>query len=82
MLPRFDQPEQEADLLTVREVARRLRVDQKTVYRYIDWGLVEAIRLPGKGKRIRRTELNRLLSQTTTNQAQASQQPQHDEQSL
>src|SRR2546421_11700609 len=69
-MPRFDQPEEEADVLTVQEVAKRLAVNEKTVYRYIEWGLVEVIKLPGKGKRIRRTELDRLLAQTTKTQAQ------------
>ncbi len=38
-------------LLTVREVARRLRVDDTTVRRWIKSGALEAITLPHKGKR-------------------------------
>ncbi len=39
------------DLLTVHEVARRLRVDDTTVRRWIKNGVLEAITLPHKGKR-------------------------------
>lgn len=39
------------DLLTVREVARRLRVDDTTVRRWIKNGSLEAITLPHRGKR-------------------------------
>lgn len=53
------------ELLTVREVARRLRVDDTTVRRWIKSGALEAITLPHKGKRsayrIKVSTLNRLL---------------------
>ena len=39
------------ELLTVREVARRLRVDDTTVRRWIKNGSLEAITLPHRGKR-------------------------------
>lgn len=39
------------ELLTVREVARRLRVDDTTVRRWIKSGALEAITLPHRGKR-------------------------------
>ena len=39
------------ELLTVHEVARRLRVDDTTVRRWIKNGVLEAITLPHKGKR-------------------------------
>ncbi|HEY0754269.1 MAG TPA: helix-turn-helix domain-containing protein [Ktedonobacteraceae bacterium] len=39
------------ELLTVREVAKRLRVDDTTVRRWIKSGALEAITLPHKGKR-------------------------------
>jgi excisionase family DNA binding protein len=39
------------DLLTVQEVARRYRVDDTTVRRWIKSGALEAITLPGRGKR-------------------------------
>ena len=56
----------EADLLTVREVALKLRVDDTTVRRWIKNGVLEAITLPHKGARqayrIRRATLNALLT--------------------
>ena len=56
----------EADLLTVREVAQKLRVDDTTVRRWIKNGVLEAITLPHKGARqayrIRRSTLNALLT--------------------
>ncbi len=45
------QSSQSDDLLTVREVARRLRVDDTTVRRWIKSGALEAITLPHRGKR-------------------------------
>ncbi len=39
------------ELLTVREVARSLRVDDTTVRRWIKNGSLEAITLPHRGKR-------------------------------
>ena len=54
------------DLLTVREVARRLRVDDTTVRRWIKSGALEAITLPHRGKRqayrIKKATLDGLLS--------------------
>ena len=54
------------DLLTVHEVARRLRVDDTTVRRWIKSGALEAITLPHRGKRqayrIKKSTLDRLLS--------------------
>ena len=56
----------EADLLTVREVAQRLRVDDTTVRRWIKNGVLEAITLPHRGARqayrIRRSTLEALLT--------------------
>jgi excisionase family DNA binding protein len=53
------------ELLTVREVARRLRVDDTTVRRWIKTGALEAISLPHKGKRqayrIKKSTLDILL---------------------
>jgi len=43
--------EKHDELLTVREVARRLRVDDTTVRRWIKSGSLEAITLPHKAKR-------------------------------
>jgi len=56
----------EAELLTVREVAKQLRVDDTTVRRWIKNGVLEAITLPHRGVRqayrIRRTTLDALLT--------------------
>ncbi len=55
----------EEELLTVREVAKRLRVDDTTVRRWIQSGVLEAIPLPHKGKRmqyrIRKSALDAIL---------------------
>jgi excisionase family DNA binding protein len=54
------------ELLTVREVARRLRVDDTTVRRWIKSGALEAITLPHKGRRqayrVKKSTLDKLLS--------------------
>lgn len=56
----------EEDLLTVREVAKKLRVDDTTVRRWIKNGVLEAITLPHRGTRqayrIRRSTLDSLLN--------------------
>ena len=56
----------EAELLTVHEVARQLRVDDTTVRRWIKNGVLEAITLPHRSTRqayrIRRSTLNTLLA--------------------
>ena len=53
------------ELLTVQEVATRLRVNEATVRRWIKSGVLEAIKLPHRGKReiyrVRRTTLNSVL---------------------
>jgi excisionase family DNA binding protein len=55
----------EEELLTVQEVARRLRVNEATVRRWIKDGALEAIKLPHNGKReiyrIRQSTLNSIL---------------------
>ena len=55
----------EEELLTVREVARRLRVDDTTVRRWIKSGALEAITLPHKGRRqayrVKKSTLDKLL---------------------
>ena len=63
------------ELLTVREVAHQLRMDETTVRRWIKHGVLDAITLPHQGKRqayrIRRSTLDALLAppeqQTTRN---------------
>jgi excisionase family DNA binding protein len=53
------------ELLTVHEVAKRLRVDDTTVRRWVTSGVLDAIRLPHKGKRqayrIRQTTLDKII---------------------
>jgi excisionase family DNA binding protein len=55
------------DLLTIREVAQALRVDDTTVRRWVKQGLLEAITLPHKGKRqgyrIKKVTLDKLVTQ-------------------
>ena len=55
----------EEELLTVREVARRLRVDDTTVRRWIKSGALDAITLPHRGKRqayrVKKSTLDKLL---------------------
>jgi excisionase family DNA binding protein len=57
---------EEAELLTVREVAKQLRVDDTTVRRWIKNGVLDAITLPHHGLRqayrIRRSTLEALLA--------------------
>jgi excisionase family DNA binding protein len=57
--------EQMDELLTVREVARRLRVDDTTVRRWIKTGALVAVTLPHKGKRqayrVKKSTLDKLL---------------------
>ena len=57
--------EDQEELLTVREVARRLRVDDTTVRRWIKNGSLEAITLPHRGKRqayrVKKSTMDRLL---------------------
>lgn len=58
-----------ADLLTVREVADELRVDDTTVRRWIKGGVLEAVALPHRGLRqgyrIRRSTLENLLASSS-----------------
>ena len=57
--------DEEPELLTVHEIANRLRVDDTTVRRWIKSGVLEAISLPHRSKRqayrVRRETLNALL---------------------
>jgi excisionase family DNA binding protein len=57
------------ELLTVREVARRLRVDDTTVRRWIKSGSLEAITLPHKGRRqayrVKKSTMDKLLQSPT-----------------
>ena len=53
------------ELLTVHEVAKRLRVDDTTVRRWIKSGALEAITLPHRGKRqayrVKRSTMDKLM---------------------
>ena len=53
-------------LLTVGEVASLMRVSNMTVYRLIKAGQLAAIRV-GKNYRIRRTDVDRYLSERSVN---------------
>jgi excisionase family DNA binding protein len=57
--------DKEEELLTVREVAKRLRVDDTTVRRWIKNGSLEAITLPHRGKRqayrVKKSTMDKLL---------------------
>lgn len=61
--------ENQDELLTVREVARRLRVDDTTVRRWIKSGALEAIMLPHRAKRqsyrVKKSTLDALLHKPT-----------------
>lgn len=37
--------------ITIDDVAKRLRIDKRTVYRYVDDGLIENVRIVPRGKR-------------------------------
>ncbi len=58
--------EQAEELLTVQEVAARLRVNEATVRRWIKSGALEAVKLPHRGKReiyrVRRETLSAVLN--------------------
>jgi excisionase family DNA binding protein len=60
---------QHLELFTVREVARRLRVDDTTVRRWIKNGTLEAITLPHprerQSYRIKKSTLDTLLSSSS-----------------
>ena len=61
--------ERSDQLLTVREVATRLRVDQTTVRRWIKDGALEAVSLPHKGRRqvyrVRKSTVDKLMIGST-----------------
>ena len=67
---------EESQLLTVEEVARRLRVDETTVRRWIKSGVLEAITLPHRGKRnvyrIRKSTLDAILNSPRPEQQNAT----------
>lgn len=60
---------QQNDLLTTKDVARRLKVSERTVHNYINRAGLEAIRLGGKNGhlRVRTQALKDWLDRTTIN---------------
>ena len=58
-------PQDDGELLTVQEVAKHLRVDEKTVRRWINKGELAAIDL-GKGYRIYRSDLDAFIDKRRT----------------
>lgn len=71
------QDHDQEELLTVHEIATRLRVDDTTVRRWIKSGALEAITLPHHSKRqthrVRKSTLDALLNESpTTLRKQAS----------
>jgi excisionase family DNA binding protein len=58
-------PQAEGELLTVQEVAKRLKVDEKTVRRWIIKGDLAAINL-GKGYRIYQSDLDDFIDKRRT----------------
>jgi len=67
---------EKVDLLTIREVARQLRVDDTTVRRWIKNGVLEAIVLPHGGARqayrVRRSTLDALLASPSRPEEEAA----------
>jgi excisionase family DNA binding protein len=55
----------EDDFLTVADVAELLKLNQQTVRNWIDQGSLPALRV-GRRVRIRRSDLNRLLEEGST----------------
>ncbi len=52
-----------AALLTISEVADRLRVSQRTVHRYVTDGHLAALRTPGGGLRFRDFDVEAVLTE-------------------
>ncbi len=60
-MPRYDQPEEEAEFLTPEEFAKHLHVHGSTVRKWVSDGLLKAIK-PAKGSiRIPKSELEKIL---------------------
>ena len=59
----------DSELLTIREIAQELRVDETTVRRWIKQGILDAVALPHAGKRrayrVKRETLNKILYNDT-----------------
>jgi excisionase family DNA binding protein len=70
-MPTWDQPEDEADLLTIPEAARHLKVSRVTVWRWVKNHELEAVVLPKGGYRIQRLILAEFLKTHTSEPNQA-----------
>ena len=64
-MPTWNQPPEEANLLTIPEVAKQLRVNRVTVWRWTISGQIASRKLPSGGRRIPRSEVDRILAQRT-----------------
>lgn len=58
--PKPAEPDPSRDLLTIKEVASIMRVDPRTVFRWMDRGRLKGVRVGG-GIRVRRQELVRAI---------------------
>lgn len=58
----YQQIVDEGGFLTIQEIAKICRVHDKTVYRWIEDGLLEASELGIRTYRVRRPDLNRFLA--------------------
>ena len=58
----YDDINENFDLLTVKDVSDLFKVSKKTVYRWLDAGLLKAVR-PGRGRsiRIKLSEVRKLI---------------------
>lgn len=73
MTKKQDLDKEQEELLTIHEVASRLRVDDTTVRRWAKSGALDVISLPHAGNRqsyrVRRSTLEALLNEPTRKQA-------------
>lgn len=58
-------PKQEQDFYLVEELAKKLRVSNMTIYRYIKAGKVQAYKI-GKELRIKQEDFNNFLNKVKT----------------
>src|SRR5579884_2076823 len=68
--------ERDADLLTIAEAARWLRVSTVTLHRWLKTGRLPAYRIGPRAVRIRREDLMRMVTPTTPEEARAAAEPQ------
>lgn len=63
----IEKPQEQDTLLTIKEVAKQLRVDDTTVTRWIKNGVLEAIELPHVNRRlyrVRQSVIDKVLQPT------------------